>query len=177
MPDREDETGQANEDAPSKSARKRHMHHLQSLGESLLDLNDKQLADIPIEDEQLLTALRDCRKIRSNSARKRQLQFIGKLMRKVDSAPIEAALGSLHDARRRDADAFHELEKLREDILALGPDGVELAIDRFPGADRQQLRQLVRQHRREVEQQKPPAASRKLFRYLIELRDHQGDAV
>jgi ribosome-associated protein len=174
MPDRDRET-EATGEAPSKSARKRHMHHLQSLGESLLELNEQQLADIPIEDEQLLAALRDCRKIRSNSARKRQLQLIGKLMRNVDAAPIEEALGNQHVARRRDADAFHQLEQLREDILALGPEGVELAMNRFPAADRQQLRQLVLQHRREVERQKPPAASRKLFRYLRELQDNQGD--
>lgn len=164
------------DELPSKSARKRQMLHLQSVGEALLALNDKQLAAIPVEDEQLLTAIRDCRKIRSNSARKRQLQFIGKLMRGVDATPIEAALASLHDAKLRDADAFHELEQLREDILAPGAEGVELAIGRFPQADRQRLRQLVLQHHREVDQGKPPAASRKLFRYLRELREAQGES-
>jgi ribosome-associated protein len=171
MPDREEQ-----DELPSKSALKRHMHHLQSVGESLLALNDRQLAQIPIEDEQLLAAIRDCRKIRSNSARKRQLQFIGKLMRGVDAAPIEQALATLHDAKRRDAADFHRLEKLREDILALGLEGIELAVHAFPTADRQHLRNLVLQHQREVARAKPPAASRKLFRYLKELQETQGDA-
>jgi ribosome-associated protein len=158
---------------PSKSARKRQMLHLQAVGESLLALSDQQLSLIPIDNEQLLAAIRDCRSIRSNTARKRQLQFIGKLMRTVDPVPIEEALQSLHNARRRDTRAFQELEKLREDILAAGPGGVELATARFPAADRQQLRQLVLQHAREVERAAPPAASRKLFRYLRELQENQ----
>jgi ribosome-associated protein len=151
------------------------MHHLQSVGESLLALNERQLAQIPIDDEQLLSAIRDCRKIRSNSARKRQLQFIGKLMRNIDAAPIEQALATLHDARSRDAAQFHQLEQLREDILSLGLEGIELAVNRYPAADRQHLRQLVLQHRREVERGKPPAARRKLFRYLRDLQESQGD--
>jgi len=157
-------------DPPSKSARKRQMLHLQAVGESLLELSDQQLARIPIENEQLLAALRECRKIRSNSARKRQLQFIGKLMREVDAAPIEQALQGLHEARRDDNRVFHELEKLRGDVLEAGQDGADLVTARYPAADRQLLRQLVRQHQREEQRGDPPAASRKLFRYLRELQ-------
>ena len=138
-------------------------------------MNDKQLAQIPIDDEQLLSAIRECRQIRSNSARKRHLQFIGKLMRNIDPAPIEQALLTLHKTQQQSAAAFHQLEQLREDILAAGVGGVELAMTRFPAADRQQLRQLVLQHQREIERHKPPAASRKLFRYLKELQETYGD--
>jgi len=161
------------EDAPSKSARKRQMLHLQALGESLLALSEQQLARIPIDNEQLLAALRECRKIHSNSARKRQLQFIGKLMRAVDPAPIERALQTLHDAKREDTLAFHELENLREAVFAAGPNGIELVTARFPDADRQLLRQLILQHQREDKRGQPPAASRKLFRYLRELHANQ----
>jgi ribosome-associated protein len=164
------------DDAPSKSARKRQMHKLQAMGESLVSLNDKQLAQIPIEHERLLAAIRECREIRSNSARKRHLQFIGKLMRYVDPAPIEQALLALHTSRQRNAAAFHQLEQLRADILEAGTEGVEIAMARFPAADRQQLRQLVLQHQRETQKNKPPAASRKLFGYLKELQEAYGDA-
>lgn len=164
------------QDAPSKSARKRHMHSLQAMGESLVGLNDRQLDQIPIDDERLLAAIRECRQMRSNNARKRHLQFIGKLMRAIDPAPIEQALQMLHTARQQNAAAFHQLEQLRADILAAGPGGVELAVLRFPAADRQHLRQLVLQHQRESEHHKPPAASRKLFSYLKELQDAHGDA-
>jgi ribosome-associated protein len=167
-----DEGLDAEADAPpSKSERKRQMHALQALGESLLALNDKQLAQIPIDDEQLLSAIYECRQIRSNSARKRQLQLIGKLMRGIDPAPIEKALQTLYESRQQHAAAFHQLEQLREDILASGPEGVELAMKRWPQADRQQLRQLVLQHQREVQRNKPPAASRKLFGYLKKLQE------
>ena len=94
-------------------------------------------------------------------------------MRKVDSAPIEAALASLHDARRHNADAFHELESLRDRLLESGPPAIEEVLQRWPSADRQQLRQLLLQHQREQKQGKPPAASRRLFKYLRELQ--QGD--
>ncbi|NQX87907.1 MAG: DUF615 domain-containing protein [Halioglobus sp.] len=175
MPERGEQRSSM-DDRPSKSARKRRMQHLQSVGRALLDLNDRQLQQIPIADEQLIHAIRDYRTIRSNSARKRQLQLIGKLMRDVDAAPIETALASLYDARSRDAAQFSQLEKLREDILTLGTEGANLAITQFPQADRQYLRQLTLQHQREMQHGKPPAASRKLFRYLRALRRDQGDS-
>ena len=176
MPENHFNDGLEPEDAPSKSARKRHMHSLQAMGESLVGLNEKQLAQMPIEDDRLLSAIRECRQMRSNNARKRHLQFIGKLMRSIDPAPVEQALQALHSARQQNATAFHELEQLRADILAAGTAGVEIAVNQFPTADRQHLRQLVLQHQREIDHHKPPAASRKLFSYLKDLQDAHGDA-
>jgi ribosome-associated protein len=175
MPEYREDESRGAEEPPSKSARKRHMLGLQAMGESLVGLNDKQLAQIPIDNEQLLSAIRECRQMRSNSAHKRHLQFIGKLMRNIDPAPIEQALLMLHKTRQQSAVVFHHLEQLRADILAAGVDGVELVMMRFPAADRQQLRQLVLQHQREIERQKPPTASRKLFRYLKELQETYGE--
>lgn len=178
MPERMDNDRDAEQDdaAPSKSERKRQMHALQALGESLLSLNDQQLAQIPIEDEQLLLAIQECRQIRSNSARKRHLQLIGKLMRNIDPAPVEKALAAMHQGQRQSTAVFHELEQLRDNILADGTAGAELAMARWPDADRQQLRQLVLRHQREVQLNKPPAASRRLFRYLRELQEIYGAA-
>lgn len=170
----EPETPGPEQEAPSKSEMKRRMNALQELGESLTRLSEKELALVPIGDPRLLAAIRETARISSNSARRRHLQYIGKLMRGIDPAPIESALGALHDSRRRAADSFHELEALRDDILAAGPDGVELATRRWPEADRQQLRQLVLQHRREADRGGTPAASRKLFRYLRELQARYG---
>ncbi|MEZ5573631.1 MAG: ribosome biogenesis factor YjgA [Halioglobus sp.] len=175
MPDFLEEEGLERDDAPSKSARKRHMLALQAIGESLLNLSEKQLAQIPIDDERLLATVREARLIHSKSARKRHLQFIGKLMRDIDPAPIEQALRQLDNVRQQHADAFHQLEQLRAAVLEAGPGGVELVMTRYPAADRQQLRQLVLQHQREAEKNKPPAASRKLFRYLKELQQDYGD--
>ncbi|MDH3995182.1 MAG: DUF615 domain-containing protein [Gammaproteobacteria bacterium] len=163
----EEESGEL---APSKSALKRQMLALQQLGESLVALNEKQLAKVPVEDERLLQAIRETRQIRSNSARRRHMQFIGKLMRDIDATAIEQALQSMHQARQQNADSFHQLEQLREDILEAGVGGVEIVMQRWPEADRQHLRQLVLQHQRELARNKPPAASRKLFKYLRELQ-------
>ena len=161
-------------DGPSKSALKRQMLALQKLGETLTGLSEKQLLQIPIENERLLTVIRETRSMRSHSARRRHLQLIGKLMRDIDAQPIERALQSLDRKRQDDANAFHQLEELRDEMLAAGPSGVELAALRWAEADRQHLRQLILQHQREVARGKPPAASRKLFRYLRELQEHYG---
>lgn len=158
----------------SKTARKREMHRLQALGESLTMLSEQALSKLSLKDEALLSAIRECRQIRSNNARKRHLQYIGKLMRTIDPQPIEHALQAMHSKHREQVNQFHSLEKLRDDILSQGVSGVEFALLQFPNADRQQLRQLVLQHQREITKQKPPAASRKLFRYLTELAREQN---
>ncbi|MCB1677772.1 MAG: DUF615 domain-containing protein [Halioglobus sp.] len=161
---------------PSKSAKKRRMLALQQLGASLLQLTDKQLAELPGADERLLQALRETQRIRSHSARRRHLQLIGKLMRDVDPEPIERAVQDLHRQRRQRNDGFHQLEQLRDTVLAAGEAGVELVLQRWPAADRQQLRQLLLQHRRDEQRGKPRAAARKLFRFLRELRETYGEA-
>jgi ribosome-associated protein len=162
---------------PSKSALKRQMTALQKVGEELVGLSDRELEKIPLDSEPLRQAILETRRIRSNNARRRHMQYIGKLMRKVDAPPIENALKALHQQRRGEADRFHELEKFRDELLSGGLSALEQVIQRFPGADRQHLRQLLRQHQREQLQEKPPAASRKLFKYLRELSENQGEAL
>ncbi len=157
--------------APSKTRRKKEMHALQALGEQLVELSNKQLAQVPIEDERLLRAIAETRNIKSHSARRRHLQFIGKLMRDIDAEPIQAALDTLFQPAREANERFHRLEQLRDEVLAAGPAGVERVLEVYPDADRQQLRHLLLQHQRERERNQPPAASRKLFRYLRELSE------
>ena len=168
---REEEQAPEAEEAPSKSELKRRMSALQTLGETLVTLNEQQLARIPIDDDRLLEAIREARQIRSNSARRRHLQYIGKLMRDIDPAPIQRALDELHQRHQQANEDFHRLEQLRDDVLLAGLKGVELVVDVWPEADRQQLRQILLQHQRELKLGKPPAAARKLFRYLREQQD------
>ncbi len=172
MPERKPSAPTAeSSDIPSKSALKRQMTALQKLGESLADLSDRQLSKMPIDDDRLLTAIQEVREIRTHSARRRHLQYIGKLMRDIDTEPMADALASLHrESQSRNAD-FHRLEDLRQTVLEGGVDGVEKILAQWPQADRQHLRALLRQHQREVQQGKPPAASRKLFRYLRQLQE------
>ncbi|MEM1153614.1 MAG: ribosome biogenesis factor YjgA [Pseudomonadota bacterium] len=154
---------------PSRSAKKREALALQGLGEQLVELSAKQLSKVPIEDERLRETIYQARSIKSHSAKRRHLQLIGKLMRDIDAEPIRLALDHMYEQRREQTDAFHSYEKLRDDVLAAGPDGVEMIMRRWPQADRQQLRQLLRQHAKESAADKPPAASRKLFRLIREL--------
>jgi ribosome-associated protein len=158
---------------PSKSELKRQMTALQEIGESLIELSDKQLAKIPVADERLLLAIKETRRIKSNNARRRHMQFIGKLMRDIDPEPITTALTALRSQRQEKTDAFHALETLRDEVLEAGLKGVELVMERWGFADRQQLRQLVLQHQRELKRGKSPAASRKLFKYLRTLSEQE----
>ncbi len=161
----------AEDEYVSKSELKRQMTALQQLGEELVGLSERELEKSPIEDDDLIDAIQLARSIRSNSGRRRQLQFIGKLMRRIDATPIAQALENLHRQRRHSADAFHAIEALRDRLLAEGPAAIESVIEQYPAADRQHLRQLLRQHSREQSAGKSPASARKLFRYLRELSE------
>jgi len=174
MPDQFPDQPEVAEADPSKSALKRQMTALQQLGESLINLADAELAKISIDDQRLLQAIDEAKRIKSKNARRRHLQFIGKLMRDIDAGPIEAALQQLRQPKRQQVDEFHQLEQLRASVLTAGLAGVETVMAQFPHADRQHLRQLILQHGKEVAKHRPPAASRKLFKYLRELQSTQG---
>lgn len=167
----EENTSAESGQTPSKTAKKRLALALQTLGEQLVALTEKQLANIPIDDERLLEAITQARTMRSHSAKRRHLQLIGKLMRDIDADPIRFALDNMYEKKREETARFHRSEKLRDDVLAAGPEGVELIMQRWPSADRQQLRQLLRQHAKETTTGKPPAASRKLFQIIRDLAD------
>jgi ribosome-associated protein len=171
MPDEIDQFDEDRDEGPSKSELKRRMTALQELGVALTRLSERELSQIPIEDERLCKAIADARRITTRSARRRHLQFIGKLMRDIDPEPIQQAMDSLYRSHQAETDRFHQLEALRDDVLARGDAGVQAVMERWPHADRQQLRQWVRQHQREHSSGQPPAASRKLFKYLRELQE------
>jgi ribosome-associated protein len=154
----------------SKSQRKRELHALKELGLKLLDFSDDGLRQLGVP-EKLLEALLTAKKITSNSARKRQLSYIGKLMQEVDPAPIYSIVEARehqHDTATRD---FHLLETLREQLLHEGDAALPEVLAHFPRADRQHLRKLVRQARSEQSNGQPPGASRRLFRYLRECQE------
>lgn len=155
---------------PSKSARKREMQALQDIGAAIVKLSDGELATIPLDGE-LQDAILTARRIKSHEGLRRQMQFIGKLMRRIDTAAIEAALHDLEHGRQLHNQQFHRLEKLRDELLEAGVGAMDKVLEPYPHADRQHLRQLIGAATKEKEQQKPPAAARKLFRYLRELAD------
>ncbi|GMG86593.1 ribosome biogenesis factor YjgA [Biformimicrobium ophioploci] len=168
MIDFPDDYGEFDEDEPkSKTQVKKEMTALQELGAELAQLNKQQLATIP-KSAQLEEALATWNRIKSREAKRRQMQFIGKLMRSEDSEEIHAALEKIKDKDRKYVRWDHSAEAWREKLLndsnALGQ-----FLDEYPQADRQQLRQLLRESQKEISQEKPPAAQRKLFRFIRDL--------
>lgn len=155
---------------PSKSEIKRQMLALQKIGVELVGLSEKEFKKIPLSGDRLPEAIATARRITSNNAKKRQMQFIGRLMREVDVEPIIQALAALHQRKQQKDDSFHRLEELRDEVLSMDSAAIDAVLSDYPQADRQHLRQLARQHKREQELGKPPSASRKLFKYLRELQ-------
>jgi ribosome-associated protein len=153
---------------PSKTQRKKAMHALQSLGETLLDLPAEQLdrLDLP---EALHEAIVDAGRIRSREGRRRQLQYIGRLMRDAEVERIAERLALLQGESEAAKAEFHAIERWRARLPA---DDAALTewLTSYPGSDAQLLRQLIRNARREATEGKPPRASRALFRLLRETR-------
>lgn len=170
MQDREHATRQE----ISKSQRKRDLDELKHLGRDLLGLGEDALRDLSLP-EPLLDALRTARSISARGALKRQLQYIGKLLREVDTAPLRAAIEAREHHHELHTRAFHELETLRDRLVLGESAALDDAMARFPLADRQHLRKLARQAHGEHEQHQPPRAARLLFRYLRELQEARGD--
>lgn len=157
-----------NDEVVSKSERKRQMHRLQTLGETLLQLKPDQLAELSLSGT-LQKALQQMATITKHEAKRRQLQYIGKLMRKESSETIEAIeslLERIKLSHQHNNETQHQTENWRDQILNGGDTEIDRFLQTHPQADRQWLRQIRRQHLQETQHAKPPAAARKLFRYL-----------
>ncbi len=170
----DDATDDAPDDAPehdlgpSKSQLKRDAHDLFDLGAALTALPAHQLAAVPLADE-LRDAVDAARAITAHGARKRQLKYIGKLLRHEDPAPIRAALDAFAGRHALGVAHHHLCERWRDRLIAEGDDALGALLREYPAADRQHLRQLVRHAQAEAAGDKPPRSSRELFRHLREL--------
>ncbi len=151
----------------SKTRRKKEMLDLQALGVALVDLPESQIADLQIADA-LREAVLEAKHVKSHEGRRRQLQYIGRLMRDVDPAPIRAQLDALTGHSAQEAARHRRLEAIREKLLA---DDAALTgyVAEHAGADLQELRTLIRNARREQKEGRPPRAYRELFRLLKSL--------
>ncbi|MBV8380687.1 MAG: DUF615 domain-containing protein [Paucibacter sp.] len=164
-------------DRPSKSQKKRDMHDLQGLGNDLLTLPASRLEPLGLP-EILLDAIAAAKKITNFEGKRRQMQYIGKLMRKVDPEPIREAVASFKLGHAQDSLALHESEAWR--VRLVEDDGaLALFIDEHNDVDVQQLRSLVRAARKDREQ--PPEARkgrawRELFQFIKAVRLAAGKA-
>jgi ribosome-associated protein len=160
------------EEKPSKTQRKRAMHELQALGERLAELNPEQLAAVALPED-LREAVERARRITRHEARRRQLQYIGRLMRSVDPEAIREKLKAWDGVSAGETARLHRIERWRERLIE--DDGALGALaGAHPGIDTQRLRALVRNTREERNAGRPPRAYRELFRALREIVGEAG---
>jgi ribosome-associated protein len=151
----------------SKTQRKREMHELQSLGAALVELSAAHLERIAMP-EALAQAVHEARRIGSHEARRRQVQYIGRLMRELDAAPIRAQLAALQGGSAQERARQQRLEHWRARLLEEDGALTEFAHE-HPACDLQQLRTLIRNARKEQAEARPPRAFRELFRVVREV--------
>lgn len=156
----------------SKSQVKREMTALQKLGEQLIELNDKQLATVPVE-EKLLDAILEARKMPHREARRRHLQFIGRLMRETNHEEIQAAVDKLQARSDQYVHRQHQIERFRDLLMEGDKQIFQTLVTNCPGIDVQHLKQLVRSAQKERDENLPPKSARKLFAFIREQLEQQ----
>ena len=158
------------EELISKSQLKRESQALQDMGSQLVEMPVGQLSkfDLP---ENLKDAIYEARRLKNREGKRRQLQYIGKLMRTADISFIQRTLDIMDHQSQTYRQHFQQLENWRDRIISEGTPAMEALIEKYPQTDRQQLRNLQRQASRELAEKKAPTAARKIFAYLRELSE------
>jgi len=169
MRGRDEETGEYRD--ISRSENRRQALEVLSLGEQLVGLTPAQLAKLPIPED-LMPHIEYTKRITSHGARKRQLAFLAKHMRRETDATLQAirdVLDVSSEVSRREVAQMHRAEQWRDRLLAQGDAALGEFLGMYPDADRQQLRTLVRNALAEKAKNKPPRAAREIFQVLREL--------
>lgn len=154
------------DDLPSRSQLKRDSQELRDLGEQLVLMANSHLEKITL-DSSLLAAIKEARRLKNLDARRRQIQYIGKLMRNIDLTEIRYSIDKLNHQSQTFRQHFAMLEQWRDRLIDGGNSAIEEFLIDYPNADRQKIRNLSRQASRE----KTGSAKTKLFKYLKELAD------
>lgn len=152
---------------PSKTKIKKQMLELQDLGKTLTGLPNDKLRELNLE-ENLLEAILEYKRMTKFGALNRQLQYIGRLMRDVEPAPIVAKLDAWNGVSRQHTAWLHQVEQWRDRLLEQ-PDALTELLAAHPEADAQRLRALIRNAQKEKEAAKPPKSYRELFQVLREV--------
>jgi ribosome-associated protein len=154
-------------DGPSKSRRKADAHALQTLGAELVALNRNQLAQVELP-ELLREAVEAAQRITAHEGRRRQLQYIGKLMRNVDPEPIRVKIDGWKTVSVEETVRLHLIERWRDRLID-DAQALQAFTAEYPQADLQPLRTLIRNVHREREQNKPPKNYRAIFQRLRDI--------
>ena len=151
---------------PSKTELKRQMHALQRLGEELVELSPDQFARLDLPDE-LRDAVEFAHRVKGHEARRRHMQYLGKLMRHADADAIRGAVARVTGESRAAVSLMHRAETWRDRLLD-DDDALTAFIAEHPDAETQWLRSTIRSARREREVQQPPKHARELYRRLYQ---------
>lgn len=152
------------DEIPSKTRRKAESHALQKLGVELVELSKERLATMKLP-ESLDEAVRAAQRITAHEGRRRQMQYIGKLMRNIDPAPIQERLDAWRGQSKAEVARQHGMERMRERLIADDTALTEFAA-KHPGVDLQALRVLIRNARKEAAEGRAPKAYREIFKVI-----------
>lgn len=155
----------------SKTRRKRQAHELQDLGRALSRLSLEQLARFELP-ENLRAAVLEVKAMTRHEAIRRQMQYVGKMMRAIDCEPIAAQLAALHAPSHQQTALFHVAEKWR-DALVEDPRAIVRFMQEFPGADSGALSKLAAQAAEERDGARSPHHYRKLFHVVSAIVNDQ----
>lgn len=159
------------DDFISKTRRKKQMHALQDLGARLVALSAEELARIDLP-ETLREAVEDARRFTRHEARRRQMQYIGRIMRGIDAGPIAEQVAALKAPSKRQTALFHVAERWRQELLSDG-EALERFVKEFPDADPHRIRSMVDEAREEKRASRAPRRFRELFHLLSAIvQDH-----
>ena len=162
-------TGEPYSERPNKTKIKREMKALHDLGRQLVEMPLSKFEKITLS-ERISDAILLAKKLKK-AALQRQLRFISSIMIEEDTSTILAEIKQLSLPQEQEVKVFHQVEEWRDKLIAGDNDLINELVTQFSGADRQQLRQLVRNANKEAQNNKPPKASRLLFKYLKDLKD------
>lgn len=152
----------------SKTEVKKEMVVLQQLGVKLVGLSDSQLSKMSLP-ENLLDSIKLAKTITKNGGLKRQLKYIGKLMRYVDPEPIIQVMDDIANGNKKDTQSLHLKEQWRDWLLEGGKDKLTEFLNQYPSADMQRLRQLVRNHNTAKTEDKKKIISRQVYKIVSAL--------
>ena len=150
----------------TRGEKKRKATQLERLGEVLVHMPEGKLVRVPMPDDLRAAVVEARRIVDSRGGYRRQVQFIGRIMRTVDAQPIADAIESLKHEDAPSAPSFRAAEVWRDRLIADGDDALELLVKEKPGADRTSLRQLFMQAKKEIATKKDSHATKALFREL-----------
>ncbi len=160
---------------PSKTQRKKAMHDLQELGAQLVDLNRERLGEIALPLE-LLRAVQEAKPIKAREARRRQLQYIGRLMRDVDPVPIRKKLDAWSGQSNEETALHRSAERWRDELLSK-EGALSVFASKFPDHDLQPLKKLISASAMELSLGRAPRHNREIYRIVRAMIDIKQNAI